>query len=171
MKISNFKEFLYEYVDSKDVGSPEVALKSVINKDRLVAFLGSKLQNDDLEEMVERYSYLDYIQLFEEGTIEYKKALKSKSELLDSVYKAKEFLTSLYIVYVNTEEGEKNANELASIIRRNDGSMVDLNGNKESQIKDHIRVGELLEYSPEKIREFLLAIKMPLELVNKYMPI
>lgn len=170
--ITNFKIFenikLLEYVDSKDVGSAYDAFKSIVNKDRLVAWVIDYNDELDIDNQMKKYPYLKKIQLFEKGTDIYQKALDSKYHFFNSLHTAREYLLNQYVLYL--EEGEKNANELAQIIRRNDGSAVSDISDKytiDDQIKDHIRVGELLEYSPEKIKEFLIRINMPTELIDK----
>lgn len=174
--IFKFKLFetikLLEYVDSKDVGNAYDALRSVINKDRLVAWVSDFDDDLDIDNIMKKYPYLKKIKLFDSGTDIYQKALENKYHIFKSLHTAKRYLLNQVIIYV--DDGEKNANELAQIIRRNNGSAVSKISDKytiDDQIKDHIRVGELLEYDPEKIEEFLLRINMPTALINKYMQI
>ena len=172
--ITNFKIFenikLLEYVDSKDVGSAYDAFKSIVNKDRLVAWVIDYNDELDIENQMKKYPYLKKIQLFEKGTDIYQKALEDKYRFFGSLHTAREYLLNQFILYV--KEGEEHAYELAQIIRRNNGSAVSKINDKytiDDQIKDHIRVGELLEYSPDKIKEFLIRINIPIKLINKYL--
>jgi hypothetical protein len=166
--ITNFK--IFEFVDSKDVGSAYKAFLSVVNKDRLVAWISDFDEDLDIDYQMKKYPYLKKIQLFEKGTDIYQKALEDKYRFFGSLHTAREYLLNQFILYV--KEGEEHAYELAQIIRRNNGSAVSEINDKytiDDQIKDHIRVGELLEYNPDKIKEFLIRINIPIKLINKYL--
>ena len=61
--ITNFK--IFEYVDSKDVGSAYNAFLSIVNKNRLVAWISDFDEDLDLDYQMKKYPYLKKIQLFE----------------------------------------------------------------------------------------------------------
>lgn len=54
--ITNFK--IFEYVDSKDVGSAYKAFLSVVNKDRLVAWITDFDEDLDIDYQMKKYPYL-----------------------------------------------------------------------------------------------------------------
>lgn len=122
--IFKFKLFesikLLEYVDSKDVGNAYDALRSVINKDRLVAWISDFDDDLDIDNIMKKYPYLKKIKLFDLSTEIYQKALEDKYHFFNSLHTAKKFLLNQAIIYV--KDGEKKANELAQIIRKNNGS-------------------------------------------------
>lgn len=160
--ITKFK--LFEYILPNQANREDNAVQTVIDRLRNVAWV--HLSKTAVDLILENNPHLNAIKILEEGTTPYKNYVDELSNGGWGNVTAKRFAEQNHLIYVNTPEGKKQAEELAQLIRSNDGFAVRRKGDLLKDIKDEKRVGELLEYDPLEIKAYLQR-NYPPEIFNK----
>lgn len=150
-----FETATYEYVNPADVTNSQKAVDSILSKRRNVAMVD--VTQDEIQKLESEYPFVKFKRVLEEGTPEYKNYVEELKGWKKAFGISPEYLANTYyIMYIDSPKGKSQAEELHQILKRNNGftSNKDLHGIEQS-LWDEYRVGQLLEYDPDSIRNYL----------------